>query len=196
MGDVHIWRLMFINMNSQKCSEYNDRQPRPHGAVAWYVAETLPRAETQAEQHLFRQGFSTLCPRFRKLRRHARRTEQVLTPLFPGYVFVRFNPQRDAWRAINGTIGIRRLVGAGTRSLQPVPADVMEALLDRCDQGVVSCTLPDIKPGREVRIISGPFADLLATITSLDDRGRARVLLDMLGNRTAVRIPLAQIGPV
>lgn len=185
-----------MTMDAQKYVANKDRRPHPYETTAWYVAETLPRAETQAERHLFQQGFSTLCPRFRKLRRHARRTDQVLTPLFPGYVFVRFDHQRDTWRAINGTIGIRRLVGAETRSPQPVPADVMEALLDRCDRGVVSCTLPDIQPGREVRIISGPFAHLLATITSLDDKGRARVLLDILGNRTAVRIPLAQIGPV
>lgn len=179
---------------AKKHSADIDRR-RPHEAAAWYVAETLPRAETQAEHHLSRQGFSALCPRFRKVTRHARRTEQVLAPLFPGYVFVRFDQQRDAWRAINGTMGIRRLVGADTKSPQPLPAGVIEALLDRCDQGVVSCTLPDIQPGREVRIISGPFADLLATVTSLDDKGRARVLLDILGNRTAARIPLAQIGP-
>lgn len=183
-----------ITPHAQQYSTDGERHPRPQ-AAAWYVAETLPRAEAQAERQLSRQGFSALCPRFRKLRRHARRTEQVLAPLFPGYVFVRFDQQRDAWRAINGTIGIRRLVGADTRSPQPLPGAVMEALLDRCDQGVVSCAMPDIQPGKEVRIVSGPFTDLLATITSLDDKGRARILLDILGNRTAVRIPLAQIGP-
>lgn len=164
-------------------------------ADSWYVAETLPRAEAQAERNLDRQGFTAFSPRFRKLRRHARRTEQVLAPLFPGYLFVRFDRQRDAWRSINGTTGIRRLVGPSTGYPQPVADDIVEALLARCDNGIIASVLPDLQPGDVVRVLSGPLADRLAVITTLDDKGRVGILLDILGTQTPIRVPRGQLAP-
>ena len=58
------------------------------------------------EANLKRQGFEAFCPRFRKTRRHARRIDQVLAPVFPGYIFVHFDRERNQWRAVNGTHGV------------------------------------------------------------------------------------------
>lgn len=165
-------------------------------ARAWYVAETQPRAETLAQLGLERQGFPAFCPRFRKVRRHARRTEQVLAPLFPGYLFIRFDPQRDAWRSINGTRGIRRLVGPSTGYPQPLANEVVEALHARCDNGIVSSVLPDLEPGQVVRVLSGPLADRLAVITTLDDKQRVGILLDILGSQTPISMSRGQLGPL
>ena len=63
-------------------------------APAWYVVETLPRAELVAQSHLQRQSFGCFFPQFEKTRRHARRVDRVLAPVFPGYVFVRFDRDR------------------------------------------------------------------------------------------------------
>ena len=52
----------------------------------WLVAQTHPRAEERAVQHLQRQGFKTYLPQHLKRRRHARRVETVRSPLFPSYL--------------------------------------------------------------------------------------------------------------
>ena len=41
--------------------------------------------------------------------RHARKTEIVLCPLFPGYVFVCLDIGEQRWRAVNGTFGVVRI---------------------------------------------------------------------------------------
>ncbi|GAD50854.1 hypothetical protein NT2_12_01140 [Caenibius tardaugens NBRC 16725] len=161
----------------------------------WYVAETLPRSENLAQYHLERQGFTCFCPRFRATRRHARRTTIIMSPLFPGYIFVSFSRDHDRWQSINSTIGVKRLVG-GERGPLPMPRDVMETLLARCEEGEVDCIIPEIKPGDQIRLMSGPFANNVAAIEALDSKGRVRVLLDILGSRRSLRVDMRAIGPV
>ena len=162
----------------------------------WYVVETLPRCEAQAAMHLERQGFQPLCPRFRKARRHARRIDHVLAPLFPGYMFVQFDPQWDHWTAINGTIGVRRLVGASLAKPQAMPKAAMDAVLARCKSGVMHTLMPGLVPGQQVRLVSGPFSNELAIVERLDDRGRVRVLLEILGGQVAFDTHAEILGPV
>ena len=164
------------------------------GGARWYAAQTLPRSEERVEHNLARQGFQTLCPRFMKSRRHARRTEQVLTPLFPGYVFVRFDRQRHQWRSINGTYGVRNLVGPSVAP-QAVPHGIVEDLEARCENGVLTSLVTEYAPGETVRILTGPLADRLATIVSLDEKGRIAVLFEMLSNTFTVKLASSQVCP-
>jgi transcriptional antiterminator RfaH len=66
----------------------------------WYVVQTQPHAEAKASQHLSRQGFDIYLPRYLKRRRHARRIETVVAPLFPRYMFVAVDTSVQRWRAI------------------------------------------------------------------------------------------------
>lgn len=163
---------------------------------AWYVAETLPRLEGVAQSRLTQQGFASFCPRFRRTRRHARRTDQVIVPLFPGYLFVRFDRDRDPWRSINGTRGVKRLVGCDRGYPRSMPEPAMAEIMARCDGEMVHGILPSLQPGQSVRLISGPFADMLGEITELDNHGRVRVLLDLLGGPKNIAIPPSMIASV
>ncbi len=162
----------------------------------WYVAETIPRKEALAIEHLRRQEFHGFCPRLRKSRRHARKCEQVLVPLFPSYVFVRVDVARQPWRSINGTLGIRRLVGADGAPPQPMPDAAMSAILARCEDGVVTRLLDDPHVGQKVRVVDGPFRDSVAAIETLDDRGRVAVLLEILGRPTRARLSIDNLAPI
>lgn len=163
--------------------------------ASWYVVETLPRLEHCAQDNLVRQGFSCFIPKMRKLRKHARRADEVLVPLFPGYAFVQFNPELQAWRSINGTRGVRRIVGPDSTKPQAVPRAAMEALFDRCVDGIVGPSAASLSPGTSVRLVSHAFADHLATVEHLDDRGRVSVLLDILGRATRLRVSTRNISP-
>lgn len=168
---------------------------REYLSSAWYVAETQSRGEAKAQRNLERQGFSSFCPRFRKLRRHARRVDHVLVPVFPGYLFIRFDSERDSWHSINGTLGVKRLVGAAASRPQPMPAPAMQALLARCNGDIISGLFSSLEPGQAVRLVSGPFANVVGHVEALDERGRVRVLLDMLGGSTRLTVRLAALGP-
>jgi transcriptional antiterminator RfaH len=49
----------------------------------WYVVHTQSYQEARAELNLRRQGFEVWLPLSRRRRRHARRIDTVLAPLFP-----------------------------------------------------------------------------------------------------------------
>jgi transcriptional antiterminator RfaH len=79
----------------------------------WIVVNTHPHKEASAISNLQNQGFNTYCPMLRKRVRHARRTTNVLRPLFPGYLFIEFADQSLSWRPILSTVGVRTVVRNG-----------------------------------------------------------------------------------
>ena len=109
------------------------------GREQWYVAQTLHHREKVAELHLRAQGFRSFFPQFRRTVRHARKLREVVAPVFPGYIFVIFDAERDRWHSINGTVGVARLLTALKRPV-PVPGDVVQALIGAIDvSGCVVC---------------------------------------------------------
>lgn len=61
----------------------------------WYAVYTQAGKERFALQNLANQGFEAYLPSYRKRRRHARRVDTVLAPLFPRYLFVRMDPHQQ-----------------------------------------------------------------------------------------------------
>jgi len=161
----------------------------------WYVVETHAAKEALAQQQLQRQSFRSFYPRIRKTRRHARRQDTVLAPLFPGYVFVRFNVEQQPWHCINSTFGVRRLVGSRDARPDPMPESAMEFILSRCKDGIMTQILPTQEIGQAVRVISGPFTNNLAIISQFDAKGRVKILLDILGGNHAVSLHLDCLVP-
>jgi transcriptional antiterminator RfaH len=160
----------------------------------WYVVETAARKEHYAAENLKRQSFSSLFLRFRKTRRHARRVDQVLAPVFPGYIFVAFDEASDPWSAINGTFGVKRLVGVrGTRP-QPMPDRAICELLARCDGEIVRSMAENLQPGQTVRLIDGPFADQWATVEQQPEADRVCILLNVLGRDTRTSVSIAAVA--
>ena len=158
----------------------------------WFVAQTLCHREKMARLHLDAQGFRTFLPRFHKTVRHARRLREVIAPIFPGYIFVVLNPERDRWRSINGTFGVARLVSAHQRPM-PVPTGVVEALLGSLDQSGLVRFDDGLKPGQRVRVVAGPFAEVLGVLQRLDAKGRVQVLLNIMGSQAPVRMDRANL---
>ena len=154
----------------------------------WYAAQTLYRRESGAELQLKAQGFASFLPQITRTVRHARQLRTVRTPLFPSYVFVRLDLERDRWRSVNGTYGVARLVMADGRPV-PVPTGVVESLLDLRDATGVVRLDHDLSVGQTVEVIAGPFAKTLGSLVRLEGPERAKVLLDIMGGQVPVTVP-------
>jgi transcriptional antiterminator RfaH len=160
----------------------------------WYVARTLAQRELQAATQLSNQDFRVFVPRYWKNRRHARRLETISAPLFPRYLFVSLDRTQDRWRSINGTLGVDRLLMQGGEP-QPVPHGVVENLMSYADlQGNIQFHF-NLKQGQSVVVTAGPFADLVGQLERLDDNGRVRVLLEIMGGKVQVSLPRTQVAP-
>jgi transcriptional antiterminator RfaH len=153
----------------------------------WYVVQTHARREAGVMLHLSAQNFRAFLPQMTRTIRHARKLQTVRTPVFPGYLFVALDLQRDRWRSVNGTFGAAGLV-MGKEFPLPVPLGVVEALLDCVDDAGLCRFDRDLVEGQTVRVLVGPFANAIGRLDRLDANGRVRVLLDMMGSVLPARL--------
>ncbi len=172
--------------------------PARAGGPRWFAVHSLPQREAGAQQQLENQDFRTFLPRSRKIRRHARKLETVLAPIFPRYLFVALDLDLDRWRSVNSTFGVARLVMMAGDRPQPVPHGVVEALIASTDgRGILRFDgAGRFAVGQKVRILAGPFAEQIGRLERLDDNGRVRLLLDIMGGEIAVTLPSATLVPV
>lgn len=159
----------------------------------WFVARAHPNRENSAQFNLERLGFRSFAPRIRTTVRHARKSRNVLAPLFPGYVFVILDLSRDRWRAVNSTFGVASLI-MGAEQPMPVPRGIVEALAIS-ENSELARSDNELEIGQKVRILSGPFADALCRLVHLDDRGRVRVLLEIMGTEVTAQLDRSYIAP-
>jgi transcription elongation factor/antiterminator RfaH len=168
--------------------------PAAAACERWYVVRTLPRAEERAAFNLNKQGYHIFCPRLWRTIRHARTTRTLLWPLFPSYLFVRFDPRKDRWRCINGTRGVMHLVGQ-TDTPEPVPTEIVEELLAHTGADGATRWTSSLRVGVSVRISRGPFANFVGVLEHADDAGRVRVLLQLFARSVTVGLPSNALAP-
>ena len=160
----------------------------------WYVVHSAPNSECKAAFHLKAQGFTAFLPQIEKTIRHARQLRAIRAALFPRYLFVRLNLDRDRWLSVRSTIGVSRLFTHSDGRPAPVPYGVVETLLEQTDGGLVRLDT-GLKAGQRVRLLTGPFSDLVGTIARFDDAGRLRVLLELMGTEVPVSVHRSAVAP-
>lgn len=156
----------------------------------WYAVQTLPRRELGAALQLQAQQFRSFVPAIFRTVRHARKLRTVRAPLFPRYMFVVLDLDRDRWRSVNGTFAVAGLVMEGDRPC-PVPHGVVEALIDLTDQAGIVRLDRGLAPGTQVRVLAGPFVDAIGRLERLGSDGRVKVLLDIMGGTMGVTLDRA-----
>ncbi len=163
----------------------------------WYAIYTLPRKEQLASEHLARQGFDVLYPRYMKRRSHARRVSTVSAPLFPRYLFAAFEIADPSWRAIRSTRGVIDLVRNGIDPV-PVPDEIIVEIRSRQgeDGHVVLGKQLQLARGDSFRIDAGPFAAHIAIFEAKRDDDRVVALLSILGRKVTVQMPIDAVVPV
>ncbi len=147
----------------------------------WYCLYTRPKKEARVAEHCQSVlGLDTYFPRVRE-QRVIRRVKRIVEgPLFPRYVFCRFETARS-YRAVRFAPDVLDLVHAGKK-----PAVVDCRLIDELQSWAGdSLDLVNLQPalqaGETVEITTGPMRGLKATILrAADDRERVAILLSML----------------
>ncbi len=144
------------------------------GAVVGTVRERAPGFE------VFAPTEDKWVPRRRNGRRPKR--DQIKRPLFPGYLFVRFDAMVDAhWGRIFELPGVRGLLTVGENPAR-VPDDLIADLMDG------KLPSPKFSVGDHVEPKMGAFAGFAARVADLDARGRVEVLLSLFGAERRVTV--------
>lgn len=159
--------------------------------------QTNPKAEFLAVAHLDNQGFETFLPLHRRSTVIRKQIVHHLLPVFPSYLFVSFDPTNSRWRSINGTRGVKRLLGSYGDTTTPIRCGVIEELREEAGStGIIEleeATSLHYESGADLRITDGPFAGQEAVcVQSVIDR--VRVAISLLGHQHVVSIPVEHLA--
>lgn len=165
----------------------------PTEQTPWYLVRVKPGQHKLALSNLARQGIEVFAPLRAHAARRFGRLQQVVEPAFPGYLFVRFAPGVVRWRALNSTYGVAKVVSFQPDRPATVPTELIEQIRLRCDEQGLLRSLDELQPGDRVRIVDGPFADLVCSVDSLSGGERVRLLLAVMGREVPLTVRRASL---
>lgn len=146
----------------------------------WYVAQLKPSGFNKAQLNLVRQGFECFMPMRKVTVRHARKLSTCLRPVFPGYIFIKFELDNCNWRKINSTLGVNKLISFHEGRPAQLPEALMEGFMARCDDQNMLKPISDWKTGEKARLVAGPFSDFIGQVEELVSGDRVKLLFKFM----------------
>ena len=168
----------------------------------WYVVHTYSGHEAKVAEalkqraqtlNLDNQIVEVLIPTQEKIKisRGARKT--VDEKIFPGYMLVKMELTDNAWLAVRTTQGVTGFVGIGPKP-KPLPRHEVEAIQKYMTQAAPQFKA-EFSEGEAVKIVDGPFTDMLGSVKSIDeDKGKVEVLVSIFGRETPVELDFLQVA--
>ena len=160
----------------------------------WYVLRTQSRGENLAASDLTRDGFEVFFPRVKGLYSRLKNGE---APLFPGYLFLRCNLERDglpSFRTTPRVLGWMRFED----DIAWVPDQVVDEIRKRSEiinrEGGFRRRF---RSGELVRVVSGAIQGLAEVIEdSKSIQSKVRVILEFMGRSVPALVSGFDLQPV
>ena len=154
----------------------------------WFILQFKSNSHHLAAKNLNRQGFETFLPLHDTTSRKLSRFINTSKPLFPGYMFIRFNRAETKWHKINNTYGVSRLITFNS-ILKSIPTSFVDSLMKRYDLSGKLLPIQKLKKGDQVTVLKGPFTNFIATVEKYEADQRIWILMDLMGRKTKIQTP-------
>ncbi len=178
---------------------------------AWYLLYCKPRGEVRAVRNLALQEIETYLPTIGEYKRVKGQVTVKRIPLFPGYLFVYFDPQITSVARIHSTRGVGRIVGC--KELMTTVDDSLIHSIKMHEYKLLSELLPEFKneaakseglaaanvkfiQGGKVRFTEGPFAELEGIFEEKNGDKRCHVLFEIMGQQKRISVPINCVLPI
>jgi len=155
------------------------------------VAETLKqRAETM---HQTDKILEMLIPTQEKIQIKRGKKQAVKEKIFPGYMLVKMVLTDESWLLVRTTAGVTGFVGMGNKPT-PLAASEVKTIQKYMSQGAQTYKA-NFEQGEAVKIVEGPFADFLGSVSAIDEgKGKVTVLVSIFGRETPVELDFLQVS--
>ena len=156
-----------------------DTFPPTGCGIRWHCAWTHQQRERIAANAIQAQGFEAYLPLYLQLRQWSR---HEIVPLFPRYLMVRFDPDRDDWGRIRAARGVAGIIRHAADKPTPLPDLAITELLARTSvRGIVD------DPAETPLTLPNGHAPVWQSMNDLDPNARCRMLIRLFGERVAQR---------
>lgn len=159
----------------------------------WYALYVRPRHEKTVCSQLEAKEQETFLPLYRTRNKWADRWKTVSLPLFPGYVFCRFDiAYRSSVLAASGIVDVVRL------GCEPAPVDTAEidAIRLIVNSAAFAEPYPHLVKGDRVMMRGGPFNGLSGTLMEARNSLRLVVSVELLCRSVLVEIDRDWVVPL
>ena len=170
----------------------------------WYVIHTYSGYENKVKNNLESRVqtmgmedkiFRVLVPTEDELEVKNGKKKVVQRKVFPGYVLVEMIMTDDSWYVVRNTPGVTGFVGssgAGSKPTALLPNEV-KSILRQMGVDEVRAKI-DYTIGEVVRLVEGPFADMVGTIEEIHpEQQKLKVLVSMFGRETPLELEYTQV---
>jgi transcription antitermination factor NusG len=161
---------------------------------AWYAIRIWSRFERVASVALAGKGYEQFLPLCHSTHRWSDRSKELDLPLFPGYLFCRFDAQ-ERLLPILTTPGVISIIGVGKIPV-PIPNEEIQAIQAVIGSGLHAQPWPQLAVGSKVLIHRGPLAGLEGITLDVDKKYRLIVSVPLLQRSVAVEIERGWVRPI
>lgn len=124
--------------------------------------------------------------------------KEKVKKLFPGYILVEMIMSDEAWHVVRNTPGVTGLIGSAGKGTKPVPLLPHEIDNILKNMGMSRIELgSELKVDEKVKIIDGPFNNMVGKIQEIDfEKETLKLLIDLFGQETKVEVTLSQVEKI
>lgn len=167
----------------------------------WYVVHCYSGHENKVKhaimQRIQTMGmqdkiFDVLIPTAEEIEVKEGKQRKVEKRVFPGYILVEMIMDEDSWYVVRNTTGVTGFVGMGSEPT-PLSEDEVQKIMRQMESEVPVVKV-NFKLGDKVRIVSGPFNDIIGVVSDIyPDRNKVKVLVSFFGRETPVEVDFLEV---
>lgn len=161
--------------------------------VQWFALQVRTRWEASTAAFLSNKGYATFLPTYKNQNRWGGRGKEIVTPLFPGYVFCNFDAQNRL--PILVTPGVVAVVGRGRIPI-PVDESEIDSIRSMVQSGVFVKPWPYLQLGQRVRVEDEALTGLEGILIEFKGSYRIVVSVSLLRRSVAMEIDRSRVRPV
>jgi len=171
----------------------NPKQAAVESGFHWYAVYTHSRKESFVASQLEGRGLECFLPTYKSVRQWSDRVKELHQPLFPGYLFCRFDYQDR--RPVVMTPGVLQVVGNG-KSAIPVADEEIVAIQAAVSSGLAHQPWPHIAIGERVRVVHGTLAGIEGILIKFKGSHRVVLSVSLLQRSVAFEAELSWLAPI
>lgn len=159
-----------------------------HQSFPWFALKVRTRSEPAAASGLQTRGYDPFCPVYIERRRYCDRVKSVENPVFPGYLFCRFDPTRKV--PVISSPAVEYVLGSSG-----VLSEIPEQEIANIRRSVEAGALPSnyLKAGQRVRVEYGSLAGVEGVLVREGAKHRLIVSVELLQRAVSLHIDQDQI---
>ena len=161
--------------------------------ASWYALQVRSRKEGYVASQIMGQGYECLLPTYKSVRKWSDRVKEVEQPLFPGYLFCRFDFQNR--RPVITTPGVLQIVGYGRTAIS-VSDEEIQSLQLAVSSGMPKQPWPYLEVGQRVRVNYGTLSGLEGILVNVKGNHRVILSVTLLQRSVAMEVETSWLSVV